>query len=114
MCLSAANFGDGEFAVSNDFEDRSGPREVRGALPAGDRTTATPGGLIGLIRSFRFRDAVIAGRIIEMDLEHFLHQAVVVLGAAVVVLLASHRLRVPPLVGLLLTGPGARVPREQL
>ncbi len=39
-----------------------------------------------------------------MELDHFLHQAVVVLGAAVVVLLASHRLRVPPLVALLLTG----------
>ena len=39
-----------------------------------------------------------------MELDHFLHQAVVVLGAAVAVLLASHRLRVPPLVGLLLTG----------
>ncbi len=39
-----------------------------------------------------------------MELDHFLHQAVVVLGAAVVVLLACHRLRVPSLVGLLLTG----------
>ena len=39
-----------------------------------------------------------------MDLDHFLHQAVVVLGAAVAVMLASYRLRMPPLVGLLLTG----------
>ncbi len=39
-----------------------------------------------------------------MELDHALHQAVAVLGAAVAVLLASHRLRVPPLVGLLLTG----------
>lgn len=39
-----------------------------------------------------------------MVLDHFLQQAVVVLAAAVAVLLASHRLRVPPLVGLLLTG----------
>ncbi len=39
-----------------------------------------------------------------MELDHFLHQAVVVLGAAVAVLLACHRLKVPPLVGLLLTG----------
>ena len=39
-----------------------------------------------------------------MDLDHFLQQAVFVLGAAVAVLLASHRLKVPPLVGLLLTG----------
>ena len=39
-----------------------------------------------------------------MELDLFLHQAVVVLGVSVVVLLASHRLRVPPLAGLLLTG----------
>ncbi len=39
-----------------------------------------------------------------MELDHFLHQAVVVLGAAVAVLLVCHRLRVPPVAGLLLTG----------
>lgn len=39
-----------------------------------------------------------------MELDHFLQQAVVVLGAAVVVLLVCHRLRVPPIVGLLVTG----------
>ncbi len=39
-----------------------------------------------------------------MDLDHFLQQAVFVLGAAVAVLLVSHRLRVPPLASLLITG----------
>ena len=39
-----------------------------------------------------------------MNLDHFLHQSVVVLGAAVLVLLVSHRFKVPPIVGLLLTG----------
>ena len=39
-----------------------------------------------------------------MELDHFLQQAVVVLGAAVAVLLACHRLRVPPIAGLLVTG----------
>ncbi len=39
-----------------------------------------------------------------MDLDHFLQQAVYVLGAAVAVLLASHRLKVPPLAALLITG----------
>lgn len=39
-----------------------------------------------------------------MDLGHFLEQAVLVFGAAVVVVLVCHRLRLPSLVGLLLTG----------
>ncbi len=39
-----------------------------------------------------------------MELDAFLQQAVIVLGASVAVLLASHRLKVPPLAGLLLTG----------
>ena len=39
-----------------------------------------------------------------MELDHFLRQAVVVLGAAEAMLLVSHRLRVPPLAALLLTG----------
>ncbi|MEM7585538.1 MAG: cation:proton antiporter, partial [Acidobacteriota bacterium] len=39
-----------------------------------------------------------------MELDNFLHQAVVVLGAAVAVLLLSYRLKVPPIAGLLLTG----------
>lgn len=39
-----------------------------------------------------------------MDLHHFLQQAVVVLGAAVAVVLICHKLRLPSLVGLLVTG----------
>ena len=39
-----------------------------------------------------------------VDLGPFLEQAVLVLGAAVVVVLVCHRLRLPSLVGLLLTG----------
>jgi K+:H+ antiporter len=39
-----------------------------------------------------------------MELDTFLQQAVIVLGASVAVLLASHRLKVPPLAGLLITG----------
>lgn len=39
-----------------------------------------------------------------MALEGFLHESVLLLGAAVVVLLVSHRLRVPSVVGMLSTG----------
>lgn len=40
----------------------------------------------------------------SLALEALLAQATILLGAAVVVLLASHRLRLPPIVGLLATG----------
>lgn len=40
----------------------------------------------------------------SLALEALLGQATILLGAAVVVLLASHRLRLPPIVGLLVTG----------
>ena len=39
-----------------------------------------------------------------VTVQHFLAEALLVLGASVVVLLASHRLRLAPVVGLLLTG----------
>ncbi len=39
-----------------------------------------------------------------MEVHEFLQEAVAILGAAVAVLLASHRLRIPPVVGFLLTG----------
>ena len=39
-----------------------------------------------------------------MELEHLLRESVVLLGSAVFVLLVGSRLRIPPLVGLLLTG----------
>ena len=40
----------------------------------------------------------------EFQIAHVLAQAVTLLGASVLVLLASHRLRLPPVIGLLLTG----------
>ncbi|HEX6199243.1 MAG TPA: cation:proton antiporter, partial [Thermoanaerobaculia bacterium] len=39
-----------------------------------------------------------------MELEHLLRQSVVLLGSAVAVLLVASRLRLPPVVALLLTG----------
>jgi CPA2 family monovalent cation:H+ antiporter-2 len=39
-----------------------------------------------------------------MTLEHLLHEAVLILGGAVIVVLVAARLRIPPLVGLLITG----------
>ncbi|MDY7094140.1 MAG: cation:proton antiporter, partial [Acidobacteriota bacterium] len=39
-----------------------------------------------------------------MTLEHLLHEGVLILGGAVIVVLVAARLRIPPLVGLLITG----------